>query len=110
MGMCVPDIYGVAPDYGIKAAHYVAAILSEMVVEGYFYRVIDSDAIMETTQYKYDLKTHTINTLEGNLPEYYSDNMGVEGFEAMDNPLLKLQFNAETEDFSTLGPNVSKKV
>ena len=39
--------------------------------EGYFDRVIDSDAITEITQYKYDLKTHTIYALEDDLPEDY---------------------------------------
>ena len=58
-----------------------------MVLEGYFYIVLDSDEIMEITQYKYDLKTHTIHALEGDIPEDCGDSMVVEGFEAMDNPL-----------------------
>ena len=67
--MCVPDLAGVAPDYGRKAAHYVLAILSNMGGEGYFDKVIDSNAIMDITQYKYDHKTRTIHALEGNLTE-----------------------------------------
>ena len=46
MGMCVPDIAGVAPEYGRKSAYYVAEILSEMGGEGYFYIMLDSDVIM----------------------------------------------------------------
>ena len=30
MGICVPDIAEVAPNYGRKVAHYVVAILYEM--------------------------------------------------------------------------------
>ena len=84
--------------------------MSEMGVEGYFDRVLDSYAIMEITQYKYDLKTHTIHALEGGLPEDYGDSMEVKGFEAMDNPLTLVQFNAETEYLATLGCNIYKQV
>ena len=35
--------------------------------------------------------------------------MGFEGFKAMDNPISSVKFNADTEDLSTLGSNVSKQ-
>ena len=30
MGMCVPNLSAMAPDYGIKTVHYLAKIISEM--------------------------------------------------------------------------------
>ena len=79
--MCIPDISGVAPGYGRKVAHYVAEILSVVGGEGYFDRLLDSNVTMEINPYKYDLKTHTIHSLEVDLLEYYGDIMGVKVFE-----------------------------
>ena len=72
--------------------------------------MLDPDGITKITQYNYDLKTHTIHALEGDLPEDYGDSMVFGGFEAMDNPLASVKFNAKKEDLATLGSNVSKQV
>ena len=49
--------------------------------------MIDSNAITEITQYKYDFKTHTIYALEGDLPEEYGEIMVIKGSEEMGNPI-----------------------
>ena len=64
--------------------------------EGYFDSVLDSNTIMEITQYKYNLKTHPMHDIEGDLSEDSEDSMAAKHFEAMDNPLELLQFDSES--------------
>eukprot|EP00957_Ditylum_brightwellii_P106547 8129166-Ditylum_brightwellii.AAC.2 len=50
IGMCMPDLSSMTPEYGRKAAHYVPALLDNMGGTNYYNCIFTPDATVKLSQ------------------------------------------------------------
>jgi hypothetical protein len=103
--ICIPALSSIAAAYGRKAVHYLAAKLEEIGGKAYLDRILTPEAVVEISQYKYDLTNHEVKPIDIEIPDDNEESKGLQGWEQVENPLMKI---AQVQEYEEVGSVVSK--
>ena len=96
-----------APIYANKNAHSINAKLRIMCADAYLERILTPEAVLEVSQYEYNMKTHKITPIDMEMPDCVGDRLI--GFENIEDPLKEQQYQIDTVDIIEVGSQVSRQ-
>jgi hypothetical protein len=106
-GLCIPALTKMAPIYAKKMAHFINAKLRTMCADAYLERILTPEAVLEVSQYEYNMKTHKITPIDMEMPDCDGDRLI--GFENIEDPLKEQQYQIDTADIIEVGSQVSRQ-
>eukprot|EP00957_Ditylum_brightwellii_P014280 1075269-Ditylum_brightwellii.AAC.1 len=68
-GLCIPALTKEVPEYTKRVTHFINAKLKAIHTDQYIKRVLTLEAILEVSQYNYNLKTHKITPKDVEMPD-----------------------------------------